>query len=84
MTVPYPTSDHPHMMYSSAFMRLWIIAAKVQGQIYEQLYSPRAIREPEEVRMHRVQTLARELDELEVETQQSLVSLLQRPTGVLI
>ncbi|KAI1343461.1 fungal-specific transcription factor domain protein [Xylariaceae sp. FL0016] len=45
-------------------MTLWIKQARVLGRIYERLYSPGALRQPDAVRIDMVRTLAREQEGL--------------------
>ncbi|KAM5383562.1 hypothetical protein ACJZ2D_002011 [Fusarium nematophilum] len=43
ITVPLPSMDPVNATPLAAFVSLWITTARVQGQIYEQLYSPDSI-----------------------------------------
>ncbi|GAB1321099.1 Zn(2)-C6 fungal-type domain-containing protein [Madurella fahalii] len=71
ITVPYPSSDDPERALITDFLRLWVIASKIQGQIYELLYCPEAIAQPLSVRQSRVQLLVHQLEELETMTQET-------------
>ncbi|KAK4184954.1 putative transcriptional regulatory protein [Podospora australis] len=68
ITVPYPAADDVGTSGIKHFFTLWIMSSKVQGQVYELLYCPKALSESEEVRKFRVQLLSRSLDEVEVRT----------------
>ena len=50
---------------TAAFFGLWVIASRLQGQIYELLYCPDAIAQPELTRRSRVQLLLHRLGELD-------------------
>ncbi|PNH38136.1 hypothetical protein VD0004_g8669 [Verticillium dahliae] len=50
---------------------LWIKAARCQGNTYEKLYSPDAIKQPDSVRLARVEKLVSDLEDLEVESRQT-------------
>jgi len=75
VTLPYPSSHEPDRNAISAFMTIWIKAARIQGQIYERLYSPEALAQPENTRRARVQILAQNLDDLEILAAETTVSL---------
>ncbi|KAI8657742.1 Fungal-trans domain-containing protein [Fusarium keratoplasticum] len=57
ITVPIPDAEKVDDSPLSAFAALWVTTARCQGQIYEMLYSPDSINQPEDVRRYRVQTL---------------------------
>ncbi|EEY20412.1 fungal specific transcription factor domain-containing protein [Verticillium alfalfae VaMs.102] len=50
---------------------LWIKAARCQGNTYEKLYSPDAIKQSDSVRLARVEKLVSDLEDLEVESRQT-------------
>ncbi|KAM0328786.1 hypothetical protein ACHAQA_005200 [Verticillium albo-atrum] len=64
ITVTAPANDKPDKKALISYFCLWITAARCQGNIYEKLYSPDAIKQPDEVRLARVQNLVAELEEL--------------------
>ena len=68
VTVPYPDTDDPGWTGLTSCFVLWVMAAKIQGQIYEMLYCPEAMTQPEEVRKARVEILAKRLEDLEADT----------------
>ncbi|KAL6360572.1 hypothetical protein LRP88_06278 [Fusarium phalaenopsidis] len=57
ITVPIPDAEKIDDSPLAAFAALWVTTARCQGQIYEMLYSPDSINQPEDVRRYRVQTL---------------------------
>ncbi|KAK1829713.1 fungal-specific transcription factor domain-containing protein [Podospora conica] len=65
ITIPYPYRFEPHRRPICALSTSWIRAAKLQGEIYERLYCPDAITQPENVRRSRVQALVRSSEEVE-------------------
>jgi hypothetical protein len=66
VTVPEPSIDRPgHNLMITAFFSLWIVGSRLQGQIYELLYCPEAIAQPESVRRSRVELLLQRFEELE-------------------
>ncbi|KAK4139899.1 fungal-specific transcription factor-like protein [Dichotomopilus funicola] len=71
VTVPDPLSDGPSHSPISAFFGLWVVASRIQGQIYELLYCPQAVAQPEAVRMARVQLLLGQLDKLDALTDET-------------
>lgn len=73
ITVPYPSSDDPRRALITDFLRVWVVASKIQGQIYELLYCPEAIAQALSVRQSRVQLLVHRLEELEDMTQKEAV-----------
>jgi hypothetical protein len=83
ITVPYPTGTVPHRIAIAEFMKLWIKGSQIQGLIYERLYSPEAVRQPEDVRRSRMQSLVEQLKELEDSTNDVIVSWHSCPTKTL-
>jgi len=65
ITIPYPFSTELRHRPIYAYSTLWIRAAKLQAEIYERLYCPNAIAQPENVRRSRLHALVRSSDELE-------------------
>lgn len=51
-----------------AYFALWIRSARCQGNIYEMLYSPDSIKQPDNVRQTRVEFLVSSLQQLEKDT----------------
>ncbi|KAK4221285.1 putative transcriptional regulatory protein [Podospora fimiseda] len=72
ITLQYPKPDEANANELTSCFVLWCMAAKVQGQIYELLYCPEAMNQPEEVRRSRMHILAQRLDEVETKTQELL------------
>lgn len=59
------------------FLEILVVSvrtAQCQGKIYEQLYSPDAVCQPEDVRRARVEELAKRLNEIRAETAEINVS----------
>jgi hypothetical protein len=78
VTVPEPSSDRPgHSPMITAFFSLWIVGSRIQGQIYELLYCPEAIAQPESVRRSRVELLLQRFEELEKLTDAEAVRPIQ-------
>lgn len=73
ISIPEPTPRTPVETAWMAFYSLWIGAARCQGNIYELLYSPDAVAQPDQVRQARVQKLASDLHDLERRTQETYV-----------
>lgn len=73
ITVPYPSSDDPDREAVTELLRLWVVASKIQGQIYELLYCPEALAQPAPVRQSRVQILVSRLEELDALTLEAVV-----------
>lgn len=65
ITLKRPSTSDPHQEAVPAYFVLWIETARCQGNIYEMLYSPNSIMQPEHVRQHRVDTLISDLHELD-------------------
>lgn len=65
ITIPYPSRAEPYRRPICAYSTLWIRSAKLQGEIYERLYCPDAIAQPENVRRSRLDALVRSSNELE-------------------
>lgn len=57
-----------------AYFVLWIKLARCQGNIYEMLYSPGSMMQSDSVRQSRVDLLRKDLEDLERETENTLVS----------
>lgn len=68
ITVAYPSGAELHRIAIAAFMKLWIQGARIQGLIYEKLYCPEAIAQPEIVRRPRMQELVQLLEDLDLAT----------------
>jgi hypothetical protein len=65
---------------TTAFFGLWVIGSRLGGQIYELLYCPEAIAQPESTRRSRVQLLARRLGELDALTHEASATWYQLST----
>lgn len=74
VTIPDPQSDCPSQSPITSFFSLWVAASRLQGQIYELLYCPDAIAQPDSVRKSRAQLLIHRLEDLESRTQEETVS----------
>lgn len=66
------------------FYHLWSRTARVQGQIYEHLYSPECMTQPDHVRTFRVDALVKELKEITVHAADVEVSLSSTFRGAVI
>ncbi|KAM0280065.1 hypothetical protein ACHAQH_004261 [Verticillium albo-atrum] len=71
VTVPPPDIDKPEKKALVGYFCLWIKAARCQGNTYEKLYSPDAIKQPNNVRLARVEKLVSDLEDLGVEARQA-------------
>jgi hypothetical protein len=78
VTLPDARTNDPDTSSTAAFFGLWVIASKLQGQIYELLYCPEAIALPEPTRRSRVELLAQRLGELDSLTHETSVRPAQR------
>ncbi|KAL2158090.1 hypothetical protein VTH06DRAFT_4658 [Thermothelomyces fergusii] len=72
VTVSEPRDDETQHSPVLSIFNLWIIESRIQGQIYELLYCPEALRQPEAVRKSRAELLLGRLDELDALTQKVL------------
>ncbi|KAK4173353.1 putative transcriptional regulatory protein [Triangularia setosa] len=68
ITLPYPSTDDPGSFGITSFFLLWVLSARIQGQVYEMLYCPEASAQPETVKRARVKTLVSRLEEVEAKT----------------
>ncbi|KAF7551908.1 hypothetical protein G7Z17_g4686 [Cylindrodendrum hubeiense] len=53
-----------HLPGTSTSVTMWVNTARCQGNVYEHLYSPESISQPDEIRKSRVQALANDLQEI--------------------
>ncbi|KAI1271658.1 fungal-specific transcription factor domain protein [Xylaria sp. FL0933] len=60
ISLPHVTPDAKAAYPGKEVMTLWIQHARVLGRIYERLYSPGALRQPDTVRIEQVRALAAE------------------------
>ena len=74
ITVPDPVSDNSSDMPLAPHFYIWCITARCQGRIYEQLYSPESLAQPDHVRVSRVQALVQELKEITIHADETNVS----------
>ncbi|KAL2132145.1 hypothetical protein VTI74DRAFT_4151 [Chaetomium olivicolor] len=74
ITVPDPARDGPGQTAITPVFALWVFTSRIQGQIYEQLYSPRAIAQPNSVRQARVQMLLDHLSEYDALTDETMAT----------
>lgn len=72
ISLPHVTPDAKAAYPGKEVMTLWIQNARVLGRIYERLYSPGALRQPEDQRAQQVRQLAAEQNHLMSETRQLL------------
>ncbi|KAF7548399.1 hypothetical protein G7Z17_g7083 [Cylindrodendrum hubeiense] len=70
ISVPIPTMEDTHITPLAAFFSNWTKTAQCQGNIYEKLYSPDSITQPDHVRMARVQAIAKDLEDIRKQTSQ--------------
>ncbi|KAH7120307.1 hypothetical protein B0J13DRAFT_457112, partial [Dactylonectria estremocensis] len=64
VTLPIPPTDLEDSTHLLALACQWIKTARCQGRIYEMLYSPESMPQPDHVRNSRVHELANELNEI--------------------
>ncbi|KAH7120471.1 hypothetical protein EDB81DRAFT_700705 [Dactylonectria macrodidyma] len=67
VTVSIPGMEDFYPNPLSPYISLWIRTAKCQGSIYEILFSPNSVLQPDHVRESRVQSLANDLTEIRSE-----------------
>jgi len=72
ITIPLPKPERSRGPLWHYFT-LWVLCARVQGRIYELLYSPESVTQPAHVRQSRVDTLTRELDVVDIRTREANV-----------
>jgi Fungal specific transcription factor domain. len=70
--LPSPESLFSNRTFAGIF-NLWIAGAKIQGEIYELLYCPKALTQSEEVRRSHAQHLIQRLEELDTMTRDATV-----------
>ncbi|KAK4196404.1 putative transcriptional regulatory protein [Triangularia verruculosa] len=68
ISVSYPSTDDPGSFGITSFFLLWVLSARIQGQVYEMLYCSEAVSQPESVKRARVKTLVGRLEEVEAKT----------------
>lgn len=73
ITTRRPSTGDPHKEPVFAYFVLWVESARCQGNIYQLLYSPEALAQPEHVRQSRAQLLVENLRVLEEATQETHV-----------
>lgn len=73
ITMRRPATGGPHKEPVFAYFVLWIESARCQGNLYQLLYSPEAVAQPEHVRQSRAQLLVDNLCVLEEATQETHV-----------
>lgn len=74
ITINRPSTTDPHRAPVLAYFVLWIEASRCQGNIYEMLYSPNALSQPDHIRHSRVQLLESDLQNLQKATTETNVS----------
>jgi hypothetical protein len=55
--LPWPRANPPSSLASLGHINLWVDSARIMGLIYQQLYSPGALRQPDDVRLQAFQQL---------------------------
>ncbi|KAL2272077.1 hypothetical protein VTJ83DRAFT_1448 [Remersonia thermophila] len=65
ITIPNPGSMKTVSKPAFSALDLWVKVSRIQGQIYELLYCPDALAQPEDVRKSQAQQLASSLDEVD-------------------
>lgn len=78
VTVSEPRDDETQHSPELSIFTLWIHESRTQGQIYELLYCPEALRQSETVRKSRVKLLLSQLDKLDTLIDNVLVSQAKR------
>ncbi|KAH6972727.1 hypothetical protein BKA56DRAFT_493048 [Ilyonectria sp. MPI-CAGE-AT-0026] len=68
VSVPMPSIQDVHITPLSAFFAMWIKTARCQGDIYEKLYSPDSVSQPNHVRVARVAAITGDLEEIRKQT----------------
>ncbi|SPO01632.1 uncharacterized protein DNG_04306 [Cephalotrichum gorgonifer] len=68
ITVPPPDGD-PSTDPMFGYFAVWTMVARCQGNIYDMLYSPNSIAQPDHVRQSRVDSLACQLDEIRIKSE---------------
>ncbi|KAL3446140.1 hypothetical protein BJX65DRAFT_296580 [Aspergillus insuetus] len=68
ITVPRPSTNDSHSEPVLAYFVLSIETARCQGNIYEMLYSPNSMTQPDQVKQSRVEALVSDLRNLEAKT----------------
>ncbi|KAH7155990.1 fungal-specific transcription factor domain-containing protein [Dactylonectria macrodidyma] len=84
ITIDLPSAPGPDQQPVLAYFALWIRSARCQGNIYEMLYSPDSIKQPDNVRQSRVQFLVSSLQQLEkdtAETNKNWISIAKKASG---
>ncbi|KAH7165838.1 hypothetical protein EDB81DRAFT_780508 [Dactylonectria macrodidyma] len=70
VSVPIPAMEDTHITSLAPLFSGWVKTARCQGNIYEKLYSPDSVTQPDHERTARVQSIAKELEEIRVQTGQ--------------
>lgn len=73
ITTHRPSTSDLHKAPVMAYFVLWVEAARCQGNIYQMLYSPEAVTQPDHIRQSRAQLLVDNLRALEQATQETNV-----------
>ncbi|PKS09332.1 hypothetical protein jhhlp_003946 [Lomentospora prolificans] len=76
ITIPLPKPERSQGPLWHYFT-LWVLCARVQGRIYELLYSPESVTQPDHVRKSRVETLTRELELVNIKTEEANIIWVQ-------
>ncbi|KAH0436199.1 fungal specific transcription factor domain-containing protein [Colletotrichum camelliae] len=71
ITTSRPSVNDPHQQPALAYFVLWVETARCQGNIYELLYSPDSVTQPDAVRQSRVQGLVSDFQKLEEATRET-------------
>ncbi|KAF5528556.1 putative transcriptional regulatory protein [Colletotrichum aenigma] len=71
ITTSRPSINDHHQQPALAYWVLWVETARCQGNIYELLYSPDSVTQPDAVRQSRVQSLVSDMQKLEEATRET-------------
>ncbi|WYZ33787.1 hypothetical protein EsH8_I_000063 [Colletotrichum jinshuiense] len=84
ITTHRPSTTDTHKEAVTAYFVLWVESARCQGNIYELLYSPEAVAQPDHVRQSRAQLLVndlRMLDQAMQETDKKWIDIAKENAG---
>lgn len=80
LSLPLPEGDGdraPNSLFWAEITTIWVRTARLQGQIFESLYSPSALSSAHEDRVSKAITLAREMDSIRQSLQQIDITVLE-------
>jgi hypothetical protein len=70
--IPLPQADPTASLPSLGHLRLWVDAARVMGLVYQQLYSPGALKQTDAARFHAVQQLLQQVEDTRPKTSEQV------------